>query len=132
MTADEQSTMCSFLGKRSDDPENIDCIPTIFNHEQERTKSEIIKVDQRRKRHKSICEKRVIITDTSSNSNKNEECRGEKEVSESSKVILITMVAVLMVSSKLATLGVLKTNVLGNEYYDLIISVHDVTKTFIT
>ena len=35
MTADEQSTMCSFLGKRSDDPENIDCIPTIFNHEQE-------------------------------------------------------------------------------------------------
>ena len=80
MTADEQSTMCSFLGKRSDDPENIDCIPTIFNHEQERTKSEIIKVDQRRKRHKSICEKRVIITDTSSNSNKNEECRGEKEV----------------------------------------------------
>ena len=31
MTADEQRTMCSFLGKRSDDPENIDWIPTIFN-----------------------------------------------------------------------------------------------------
>ena len=77
MTADEQSTMCYFLGKRSDDPENIDWIQTIFNHKQARTKSEIIKVDQRRKRYKSICEKRAIISDTSSHSNKNEECGGE-------------------------------------------------------
>ena len=61
MTADEQRTMCSFLGKRSDDPENIDWIPTIFNHKQARTKSDIIKIDQRRKRNKSICEKRAII-----------------------------------------------------------------------
>ena len=75
MTADEQSTMCYFLGKRSDHPENI----KIFNHKQARTKSEIIKVDQRRKRYKSICEKRAITSDTSSNSNKNEECGGEKE-----------------------------------------------------
>ena len=68
-----------FLGKHSDDAENIDLIPTIFNHKQARTKSEIIKVDQQRKRYKSICEKRAIISDTSSNSNKNEECGGEKE-----------------------------------------------------
>ena len=67
MTADEQSTMCYFLGKRSGGPENIDWIPTIFNHKQTRTKSEIMKVDQQRKRYKSICEKRVIISDTSSN-----------------------------------------------------------------
>ena len=72
--------MCYFLGKRSDDPENIDWIPTIFNHKQVRKKSEIIKVDQRRKRYKSICETRAIISDTSSsNLNKNEECGGEKE-----------------------------------------------------
>ena len=75
MTADEQSTMCYFLGKRLDHPENI----KIFNHKQARTKFEIIKVDQRRKRYKSICEKRAITSDTSSNSNKNEECGGEKE-----------------------------------------------------
>ena len=71
--------MCYFLGKRSGVPENIDWIPTIFNHKQTRTKSEIMKVDQQRKRYKGICEKRVIISDTSSNSNKNEECGGEKE-----------------------------------------------------
>ena len=39
-----------YLGKHSDYPENIDWIPTIFNHEHERTKSEIIEVDQSRKR----------------------------------------------------------------------------------
>ena len=75
----KKSTMCYFLGKRSDDPENIDWIPTIFTRKQARTKSEIIKVDQQRKRYKSICEKRAIISDTSSNSNKNEGCGGEKE-----------------------------------------------------
>ena len=79
MTADEKSIMCYFLGKRSEDPENIDWIPTIFNHKQARTKSGIIKVDQWRKRYKSICEKRAIISDASSNSNKNEECGREKE-----------------------------------------------------
>ena len=81
VTADEQSTMCCFLGKCSDDPENSDWIPTFFTHKQARTKSEIIKVDQQRKRYKSICEKRAIISDaSSSNSNKNEECGGGKVV----------------------------------------------------
>ena len=79
VTADEQSTMCYFLGKLSDDPENIDWIPTIFNHKQARTKSEIIVVDQRRKRYKRICEKIAIISDTLTNSNKNGKCGGEKE-----------------------------------------------------
>ena len=82
MTAGEQRTMYYFLGKRSDAPENIDWIPTIFNHKQARTKSDIIKVDQQRKRYKSLCVKRAIIvsdTSSSSNSNKNEECGGEKE-----------------------------------------------------
>ena len=53
--------MCYFLGKLSDDPENIDCIPTIFNHKQARSKSEIIKADQRRKRYKNIYEIRNYI-----------------------------------------------------------------------
>ena len=44
MTADEQSTMCYFLGKRSDDPENINCIPTIFNHQQKRTNLKLSKL----------------------------------------------------------------------------------------
>ena len=70
MTADEQSTMFYFLGKRSEDPENIDWIPTIFNHKQARTKSENINVDQRRKRCKSIFQKRAKISDTLSNSKK--------------------------------------------------------------
>ena len=43
MIADE-SSICYFLGKCSDDPENINWIPTIFNHKQARTKSEIIKL----------------------------------------------------------------------------------------
>ena len=59
MTADEQRTMCSFLGKRSDDPENIDWIPTIFNHKQARTKSDIIKIDQRRKNTKVYVKKEL-------------------------------------------------------------------------
>ena len=59
MTADEKRTMCSFLGKRSDDPENIDWIPTIFNHKQARTKSDIIKIDQRRKNTKVYVKKEL-------------------------------------------------------------------------
>ena len=59
MTADEQRTMCSFFGKRSDDPENIDWIPTIFNHKQARTKSDIIKIDQRRKNTKVYVKKEL-------------------------------------------------------------------------
>ena len=45
-----KNTMCYFLGKRSDNPENIDWIPTNFNHQQARTKHKIIKADQCRKR----------------------------------------------------------------------------------
>ena len=48
MTDDEQSKILYFLGKRSDDPDNIDWIPTSFNHNQARTKSKTIKFDQRR------------------------------------------------------------------------------------
>ena len=64
MTDDEQSKIRYFLGKRSDDPDNVDWIPTAFNSNQARTKPKIIKVDQRRKIYKSICEKRAIISDT--------------------------------------------------------------------
>ena len=35
-------TIYYFLGKCSDDPENIDWIPTIFNYKQARSKSEIL------------------------------------------------------------------------------------------
>ena len=62
MTDDEQCKIRYFLGKRSDDPDNVDWIPTAFNNNQARTKSKIIKVDQRRKIYKSICEKRAIIS----------------------------------------------------------------------
>ena len=48
MTDDEQSKIRYFLGKRSDNPDNIDWIPTSFNHNQARTKSKTIKFDQRR------------------------------------------------------------------------------------
>ena len=34
VTEDEQSKTLYFLGKRSGNPENIDWIPTIFNHKQ--------------------------------------------------------------------------------------------------
>lgn len=67
-----------YLGKHSDYPENIDWIPTIFNHKHERTKSEIIKVDQCKKRYKNITKNRTIISDTS-NSNKNEEEYGKEK-----------------------------------------------------
>ena len=38
------------------------------------------------------------------------------------------MVAVLMISAKLTTLGRLKIKVFGDKVYDVIISIHDVTK----
>ena len=37
------------------------------------------------------------------------------------------MVTILMMSAKMATLGLLKTKVFWNKGYDVIISVHDVT-----
>ena len=39
------------------------------------------------------------------------------------------MVAILMMSVKLATLGLLKFKLFQNEGYEVIISVHDVTNT---
>ena len=43
---------------------------------------------------------------------------------ESLKVVLINMVAILIMSAKLATLGLLKIKLLWNKGYDVIISVH--------
>ena len=64
VTADEQSTQCVIFQVNI---QTIQRILTgfqlaIFNHKQARSKSEIIKVDQRRKRYKSICEKRASDT----------------------------------------------------------------------
>ena len=42
------------------------------------------------------------------------------------------MVALLMMSAKLATLGFLKIKVFLNKVYDVIISVQDVTKRFLS
>ena len=48
------------------------------------------------------------------------------------KVVLINMVATLMMPAKLATLGLLKINVYWIKGYDVIISVHDVTKKILS
>ena len=42
------------------------------------------------------------------------------------------MVAILMMSAKLATLGLLKIKVFWNKGYDVIISVHDVTNKILS
>ena len=47
---------------------------------------------------------------------------------ESLKDFLISMVAILMISAKLATLGLLKIKVFWNKGYEIIISVHEITK----
>ena len=51
---------------------------------------------------------------------------------ESLKVVLINMVEILIISAKLATLGLLKIKVFWNIDYDLIISVHDVTNKILS
>ena len=38
------------------------------------------------------------------------------------------MVAILMMSAKLATIGLLKLKIFGNKCYGIIISVHDINK----
>ena len=43
------------------------------------------------------------------------------------RVVLINVVAILMMSAKLETLGLLKKKVFWNKGYDVIIFVHDVT-----
>ena len=47
---------------------------------------------------------------------------------ESLKAFLINMVAILMISAKLVTLGLFKVKLFWNKCYGLIISVHDVTR----
>ena len=49
---------------------------------------------------------------------------------DSLEVDLTNMVAILMVSAKLATPGILKMEVFWNRDYDVTISVHDTTKKF--
>ena len=41
------------------------------------------------------------------------------------------MITILMMSAKMATLGLLKIRVFWNKGYDVIISTHDVTKKFL-
>ena len=48
------------------------------------------------------------------------------------KVVLINMIAILMMSAKLVTLYLLKIKIFWNKEYDDIISVHDVTKIFLS
>ena len=48
------------------------------------------------------------------------------------KVALIDIVAILMISAKLATLELLKINVFWNKGYDVIVSVHDVTNKILS
>ena len=51
---------------------------------------------------------------------------------KSLKIVLIKMAGILMMSAKLVTLDLLKTNVLWNKGFDIRISVHDITnKKFI-
>ena len=47
-------------------------------------------------------------------------------------VILLNIVEFLMMSAKLATLGLLKIKVFWNKGYDVIISVHDVTNKILS
>ena len=42
------------------------------------------------------------------------------------------MVKILMMSAKIATLGLLKIKVFWNEGYDVVISVHDVTNKILS
>ena len=49
---------------------------------------------------------------------------------ESSKVVLITMAAILMMSAKSATLSLLKIKLLRYKDYDILISVHDIISKF--
>ena len=51
---------------------------------------------------------------------------------ESLKISLMNMVAILMMSAKIATLGLLKITIFWNEGYDVIIYVHDVTNQILS
>ena len=51
---------------------------------------------------------------------------------ESLKVVLIHMVIILMMSAKMATLGLLKIKIFLNKGYDVIIFVHDFTNKILS
>ena len=53
-------------------------------------------------------------------------------VFKSLKVILIDIAAILMISAKMATLGLLKIKVFGNKGYEVMICVHDVTNNILS
>ena len=46
-------------------------------------------------------------------------------------IFLINIVTILMMSAKIATLGLLKIEVFWNKGYDAIISIHDVTNSIL-
>ena len=48
------------------------------------------------------------------------------------KIVLKNMVKILMMSTKMAALALLKVKVFWNKGYDVIISVHDVTKKILS
>ena len=43
---------------RSDNPENIDWIPTVVKHNRAESIRKLVQTDQKKKRYKSLCEKR--------------------------------------------------------------------------
>ena len=47
-------------------------------------------------------------------------------------IVLVNMVTILMMPAKMATLGLLKINLLWNNGYDVVIPVHDVTNKFLS
>ena len=47
-----------FSGKRSDNPENVDWAPSVFNHARAAPKAKLVMKDQTRKRYEKLCEKR--------------------------------------------------------------------------
>ena len=51
---------------------------------------------------------------------------------ESLKISLIQMVTILLMSAKMATLGLLKLKAFKNKGYNVIISVYDLNKTFLS
>ena len=48
------------------------------------------------------------------------------------RVASINLIAILMISAKLASLGLLKIKVFQSKSYDVIISVHEVTKKILS
>ena len=66
MTADEKSSICYFLGKLSDDPEDIDWIQTILNISKQEQSLKLSKLISGEKDTKLYVKKRAIISGISS------------------------------------------------------------------